>query len=101
MFQDGEMAFVLEHSDEAIGRTWTNVVFAAIANPACAFNDQLGIVGMGKDGDAWLDDFHLKSPGKRMQPEETSRKGLDKIFLVNELGRCGSNPRRCQYEPIR
>ena len=71
MLQDREVAFVLEHSDEATGRTRTNVVFAAIANPACAFNDQLGIMGMGKGSDAWLDDFHLKSPGKRMRPEET------------------------------
>ena len=71
VFQNGEVPIVLEETDETLSRTGLNPSFAAIADPACAFNDQLGIMGMGKDSDAWLDDFHLKSPGKRMRPEET------------------------------
>ena len=85
MFQNGEVACATEETDETLSRTGFNQAFAAIANPACAFNDQLGIMGMGKDSGTWLDDFHLKSPEKRMRPEETSRKGLDKIFAGGEL----------------
>ena len=80
MFQNGEVPIVLEETDETLSRTGLNPSFAAIANPACSLNDQLGIMGMGKDSDAWLDDFLLAASSSLETTNENHQAKCNRPF---------------------